>query len=246
MGRFLLSNKGLNGFWTSYIILRGPKKNNLEPLEEWLLHKAPSVVATQERFKIFQTLLQNNVKDNMTIASVPCGLMDDLLTLDYSNVKNIKLVGIDLDQNSLKLARENALAHNINNVEFSQQDAWQLKNQEEFDIITSNGLNIYEPIDDKVTGLYKKYYKALKPGGILITSFLTYPPALAKDSPWKNVDKQDALKQKAIFSDIIGVAWQAFRTEELTKSQLEIAGFKILEVISDSHGIFPTVIAQKQ
>lgn len=34
LGRFLLSNKGLNGYWTSYIILQGLKKENLHPLEK--------------------------------------------------------------------------------------------------------------------------------------------------------------------------------------------------------------------
>lgn len=53
LGKFLLKNKGLNGFWTAYIIIHGPQMKNLHPLEQWILHHAPAVKATQERFEIF-------------------------------------------------------------------------------------------------------------------------------------------------------------------------------------------------
>ena len=33
LGRFLLSNKGLNGYWTSYAISKAPEKNDLSELE---------------------------------------------------------------------------------------------------------------------------------------------------------------------------------------------------------------------
>ena len=100
LGRFLLMNKGLNGYWTSYIILHGPQKQQLHPLEHWMLHNSPAVLATQERFGIFKKHLQQQLKTGMTLASVPCGLMDDLLGLDYSAHYDIKLVGIDLDEKS--------------------------------------------------------------------------------------------------------------------------------------------------
>lgn len=245
LGRFLLSNKGLNGYWTAYIILHGPKKQNFHLLEKWILHHAPSVKATQERFRIFQKVLQKNLRNYTTIASVPCGLMDDLLTLDYSKRYNIRLVGIDLDEKSLEFAKEKSKQLNISEAEFIQSDAWKIQDREEFDVITSNGLNIYEYDDNKVIDLYKRFYQALKPQRILITSFLTPPPSLSKESSWKNVSPHDALKQKVIFSDIIGVTWQAFRTENKTCQQLEEAGFKVIEVIYDSQGIFPTVVAKK-
>ena len=54
LSQFLLANKGLNGYWTAYVILHGPKKSDLHPLEDWLLISAPSFVATQQRFQIFK------------------------------------------------------------------------------------------------------------------------------------------------------------------------------------------------
>ena len=117
--------------------------------------------------------------------------------------------------------------------------------QEEFDIITSNGLNFYEPDEAKVVELYKSFYGALKKGGVLVTSFLTPPPQMDPNSTWKNYNLADIQKQKAIFRDIMDARWSAMRSEELTRSQLEAAGFKVHEIIYDRQGLFPTVIAEK-
>jgi ubiquinone/menaquinone biosynthesis C-methylase UbiE len=245
LGRFLLENQGLNGYWTSYIILYGPQKKGLSNLENWLLHKAPVVKATQERFTIFQRVIQHHLKNSMRLLSIPCGTMDDLIRLDYSNLSNIHLVGIDLDPNSIKLAQSNATAHGLPNVQFVQQNAWELNSCDHYDLITSNGLNIYETDETKVIELYKKFFYALKSKGILVTSFLTPPPTLSAESSWKNIDPEDLKKQQALFIDIIQPKWQVFRTESQMRQHLETAGFKVREIIYDIQGMFPTIVAEK-
>ncbi len=246
LGRYLLNNRGINGYWTAYWLIHGPQKKLEHPLEDWLINRAPYFMGSQERFKIFSSQTQQRIKDNMKMASIPCGLMDDLLRLNYSEKKNISLVGIDLDEESLKLAQENAKQlGNEKIATFEKASAWNLNKPNEFDIITSNGLNFYEKDDEKVVQLYKEFYKALKPQGILITSFLTPSPALSSESSWKNVNPKDAVKQKAIFIDIMDARWIAVRTEAQTRKQLEEAGFNIVDVIYDSQGVFPTIIAQK-
>lgn len=245
LGRFLLSNRGLNGYWTAYVILYSMKKESMHPLEHWLLYKSPICLATKESFKIFQEQIQAHLQDNWTLASIPCGLMDDLLSLDYSNTTNINLVGIDLDESSLELAAQNVIKHDFKNVSFLKKNAWSLDIESQFNLITSNGLNVYEPDDEQVTLLYKQFYNALKNKGILITSFLTPPPKLTSQSTWNNINSDDAIKQQIIFSEIIQANWQTYRTEEQTRAQLNEAGFEVLNVIYDSKGIFPTVIARK-
>jgi SAM-dependent methyltransferase len=220
LGKFLLANKGLNGYWTSYIINLGKDVKNHHPLE--------------------------HLRENIVVASIPCGLMDDLLTLNYGAFDNIRLVGIDLDKNSLELAYLQSKKLDLKNkVQFMRSDAWQLNNIDEFDIITSNGLNIYEPDDEKVISLYSEFYKALKNNGLLITSFLTPPPTLSEESSWRNYNQKDLLKQKVIFNNVIGVKWQCFNTEHQVISQFEKAGFKVEDVIYDSQGMFPTIVARK-
>ena len=246
LGRFLLENKGLNGYWNAYAILYGPEKEVESPLEKWILHEAPVVRATQERFKIFQEEIQKRIHPGITMASLPCGLMYDLFELDYTVAPNVRLVGIDLDQESLDLA---AIAAQEKKWDvppvFFNKDAWNLGVVEEYDLITSNGLNIYEPDDQKVTKLYQEFYKALRPGGTLIMSFLTPPPMLSPDSSWRNFNPGDLKKQKAVFSDILQVKWQTFRTEAQTLAQLQAAGFKKCTFIYDCQGMFPTAIAER-
>lgn len=245
LGRFLLKNKGLNGYWTAYVILHGPKIKGLSPLENWILHSSPVVKATRERFRIFQQKLQSLLKDGATLMSLPCGAMDDLLRLNYERASFVHLIGVDLDESSLDLAEENASDRGFSSVDLIHRDAWQLGLHETCDVLTSNGLNVYEPDDAKVVELYRQFYEALKPGGILITSFLTPPPALSKKSTWKNYDAEAIKKQKALFGDIMQIGWQTFRTEAQTRTQLEEAGFDVLEVTYDSQGVFPTVVAEK-
>ncbi|UNM05671.1 MAG: hypothetical protein H6925_03910 [Holosporaceae bacterium] len=98
--QFLLHNRGLNGEWTDYVIRRGPVEANLSPLEHFLIHEAPVVLATRERAGIFKEKLQKLVQDGVHMASLPCGMMDDLLSLNFKGVPNVTLTGIDLDQQS--------------------------------------------------------------------------------------------------------------------------------------------------
>jgi len=244
LGRFLLQNKGLDGYWTQYIILGDHSSVRESSIEHWILYNAPAVLATRERFGIFQQKNQEFLQSNTTLASVPSGLMDDLFSLNYEGKSHIKLTGIDLDPRAISQAQRN---HNLPDfkVEFKLQDAWNLSAHEEYNLITSNGLNIYEPNDERVIALYSEFYNALISGGRLVTSFLTPPPTLSNDSSWRNFSLEDVIKQKALFSDILQVKWQVFRTEAQMRNHLEQVGFKILEVIYDKQGMFPTIIAQK-
>ena len=101
-GRFLLENKGINGYWTHYMIMHphqgrltglNSERKPFTELEKFLLDSAPTLLATQQRFVHFQTYLQQEVKSNRNLASIPCGLMGELLTLNFTQVGNVKLVG---------------------------------------------------------------------------------------------------------------------------------------------------------
>lgn len=236
LGKWLLENKGLNGFWTSYLILHAPQEKNLSLLEHFVVHELPVVCATRERFGIFQTQLHKYIKPGMAVASAPCGLMDGLLLLQ---IDNLTLYGLDLDENSLQLAKENAVKF-AKSATFAKVNAWELSAyKEKFNVITSNGLNIYEPDDERVTELYQQFNNSLVPGGILITSFLT------SHDTWQNFGADKLAKQRAIFKDIIGAKWQSFRTEDITRRQLLKAGFEVVEIIYDKQRMFPTVVARK-
>ena len=87
VGRFLIHNRGINGFWTDYILThpeRGRKTGRnfsgalFSDLEKFLLDRAPTMLATQQRFKIFLRENQKCVCENASLACIPSGLMGEL------------------------------------------------------------------------------------------------------------------------------------------------------------------------
>lgn len=255
-GRFLIINQGINGFWTHYMLTYPwfGKKSGLnhagEPfteMETFLLH-SPILLATQQRFEIFLQQNQQCVKNGAVLGCVPAGLLGELLYLDYTDIDDITLVGLDYDPETLHDAK--ILAEKLGLEQFTelqQADAWHLNIENRFDLLSSNGLNIYEPDDDKVTDLYHQFFHALKPGGKLVTSYVTPPPQLTDDSEWQ-LDKiaiDDLKMQKTIFMDTLHAKWQCFRSTATTKQQLTDAGFIDLSVIQDKAGLFPTITAIK-
>lgn len=251
LGKFLLQNKGLNGYWTDYVV-HYPYKEKLSgvdstgrPLtgfEKMLLETKALLTMTQQRAVIFKQNIQRHIKDGACLCSVPCGLMRDLLALDFTRYRDFQLTGIDLDVHALEGARKLAQEYNLSErVEFFQYDAWNLQFEDKFTLLTSNGLNIYEPDDNRVIALYGQFFKTLIPDGILVTSFMN------SENGWKIAlaDEKYLLKRKIIFFDVLGVKWGYARTIETTKLQLESVGFRNIEFYFDEMHMFPTAIAQK-
>ena len=210
--------------------------------------KAPTVLATRDRFQAFQGILKRDIRPGMKLASIPCGVMADFLTLDESVVGECELTGIDLDEASLQLAEDFARERGkLDQCRFLQADAWDVGIEEEFDIVTSNGLNIYESDDSRVTELYRSFASVLKPGGFLLTSFLTPPPMHEKPCGWNmlRINLPNLLLQKKVFMDTLDASWASYRTKDETRQQLEEAGFAEVKIVPGKTGIFPTVIAGK-
>ena len=250
LGRFLLANLGLNGHWTSYVLMHPDRGRRtkvssdgtaLTELEMWLLDRCPILLATQERFQIFRDLTQPLLRPGMKLASLPAGLMDDLLTLDYSQTPGVILTAIDLDTETLREAEENSNRWNPPvTVEFETRDAWQLGSSERWDLITSNGLNIYVEDDDRCTDLYRSIAKALKPNGIFVFSFIVPP------EQWHPTNSADLIRQRFLFQDVVAVKWSCVRDENKTRDQLDKAGFEVVSVTYDTQGMFPAVLAKKK
>lgn len=255
--RFILEAGGLDGPRTDYLMTH-PEHGKISGLnsdgipfsftEDFILNRSIITLATRERFLIFQKQIQSRLKEGITMASIPCGAMRDLLGLDYRELSNFKLLGIDLDQNSLSaaamLAQEKDLLHCV---ELRQGDAWNLGIQGELDLITSNGLNIYEPRPEKVLDLYREFYAALKPGGVLIIGVLSHPPDSSSETDW-NLDiipREDLRLEKVLYADILGLKWRNFRSFAEAERDFISVGFSHVTCIYDSFRAFPTFIVQK-
>jgi SAM-dependent methyltransferase len=256
LGRFILERRGANGFWTDYMIAHPAHGKvsglNIEGkpfgwLENWFLNECPIVVAHQERFQIFQKLAQGLLRDHMVLASIPCGLMRDLITLDFSEKRGTHLIGVDIDPESLALAEQFAREKNIPNTHFIRANAWDLSFSNEIDLITSSGLNVYESDPEKVLKLYSRFFDALRPGGFLITSVLTFPPGGDRKTDWKteNISPETLCLDKVLHQDILDIKWRNFRSIPELKRELKWVGFSNVSVHFDAHRIFPTILAQK-
>lgn len=250
LGRFLIKNNGaLSGYWTWYCILGFNVSQIQSPLERFLLEKAPAILATRERFTIFQNLLQKHIKTNSVVCSVPCGMMADLLSLKLpGEVHEIRFVGIDLDATVFKLSQD--LAKELGckvPCTFFQRNAWEMEFKNEFDIITTNGLNIYEKNDSRVVALYRGLHQALKAGGKLICSALTPSPQMTDQCEWdfSHIDKNNLEVSASVFRWVLEATWSNFRSSEKTLMQLTEAGFKNIEIFWDSQKMFPTFYAEK-
>jgi SAM-dependent methyltransferase len=255
LGRALIKDRGMSGFWTKYVctfpqrLLQDPTIISAIPaLELFLLRDRPLARATQERFQIFRRQIQSALHDGIQIASVPCGLMEDLLSLDYQGVSGFSLHGFDLDQESLDHARRIAEQRSLGgSCRFSLRDAWDLDVSGRFDLISSSGLNIYVNEPDAVEALYRGFCRALKPGGQLVASFMTPPPWRDPESPWNMtaIISADLRLQRIIYQEILGFKASCYRSEAETIAQLKAAGFIRADVIWDSARMFPTVVAAR-
>ncbi len=257
IGLKLIEHKGLNAEMTQQTVLyehlikpsgQYPDGTPLTDFDRKFYETFPAVKATQERGEIFKKLIQQALPKKGVVGSCPCGLMDDLLRLNYDDAGGVSLVGIDLDQQALDQAKENAekllvlIPHYL-----EKRDAWDLESPERFDVLTSNGLNIYVNDEEKVKSLYRSFYNSLKPNGVLVISALTPPPALHPKCEWdfSKIDQEALLMQKRVLSDILDIKWLNFRRSDVTVAQLKEAGFKSVDIHWDQAKILPTFFCKK-
>lgn len=255
LGQHILLAGGSNGMWTDYMIspenyLLTNKITDLDlsVIERFFLFSSPAVLAQRELHKKLQKTAQACIGDGRIFASLPCGLMRDLLALDYSQGRNMSLVGIDIDIDSIEKSKLLAASMNTPSVNWIQKDAWNLEYKNAFDFISSIGLNMYESNKERVIQLYKNMFEALKPGGILFTGILTWPPYLNKEkSDWKVdlIPKFDMHLETLIHRDVLDIQWFNFRTLIEAKEDFEKAGFTHIRIEEDTRCIFPAVIATK-
>ena len=50
LGKWMLEQKGFNGYRTAYMTLHAPKLKSLPHLENWFIHRAPLVISRRECF----------------------------------------------------------------------------------------------------------------------------------------------------------------------------------------------------
>lgn len=260
IGRFLLCARGLNWRITDLLfdadyhatLRQEEREGSLCLFDKLAFFTFPLFLATQERARLHQRHTQPWLCDGAVLASLPCGRMRDLLTLDYGHLTTgARLVGIDKDPEALKGAQAFADALSAirplrGTVEFREGDALapgftKPPVREAFDVLTSAGLNIY--LTDEQCGLfYRHVHEALKPGGVFVTGHIL-PHAQYR---WERINRWHWQLQAVVLTVLVGALWESFvKPGEVVKGQLEAAGFVNVQTVPDSQGIFPTFVMQK-
>lgn len=248
LGRTMLRESGLSSDSTDYVCHHevSPTGNSLET---WLLSESPRLRAARERFYVTKRILQSQLRANMILGVLPCGVITKIAELDYSGLRDITVIGYDRDVQGLVKAEQKmkpVIDQYGLNVILLKKNIWKLDDVAQHDLILSNRLTVLEEDSLKVVSLWKKIHQALKPGGRFMFSFFTPSPipASVHQSPWEAVDPNAILMEYSIFNDILGFQ-PACRTEEEVLDLLEQSGFKSVTVEYDRHKVYPTVLAEK-
>lgn len=102
--------------------------------------------------EILVDLIINDNSNNKKILDIGTGSGAISLALS-KNLKDTKIIGVDISKNAIDLANENKIKLNINNVEFKESDIFS-NIEEKFDIIVSNPPYInkedFEKLDNKL------------------------------------------------------------------------------------------------
>lgn len=251
LGRFLLLNGGLSGYWTSYVFTHDGSDSESE-LERWLLQHS-TLVGIRQRFQRLSALVAGRLRPGLRVASVPCGLMDDVLCQPADLLTGVEVVGVDIDEESLSLAADRAEHRGLSDrVGLRQGNAWALDLGRPVDLLLSNGLNLYESDPERLVALYRQFHDALVPGGELLVSYLPPlppPPESGRTAErvWAalGMSAADVRRDRAVFGDLLTASYlNITSTDELTV-QLREAGLSLREIHFSEYGVLPIAVATR-
>ncbi|MEW6542770.1 MAG: class I SAM-dependent methyltransferase [Nitrospirota bacterium] len=260
VGRFLLCARGLNWRITDLLfdadyhatLRREEREGALCLFDKLAFFTFPLFLATQERARLHQRHTQPLLRDGAVLASLPCGRMRDLLALDFGRLTTgARLVGIDKDPEALKGAQAFADLLSAGRpphvvVELREGDALapgfsKPPVREEFDLLTSSGLNIYLT-NEQCERFYRHVYGALKPGGVFVTGHVVPHTEYV----WRRINLTHWRLQAVVLTVLVGALWESLvKPREVVKGQLEAAGFRDVQTVPDTQGIFPTFVSKK-
>ena len=116
------------------------------------------------------------LRPDSAVASIPCGLMSEVLLATSEPFSDVHLYAIDNDSKNFDLIQEKygerLVGNDFHKVPKNALDIdYEKEHKERFDVICSIGFTIYLPNDDDVQKLFNGFYIALKKNGMLVTNF---------------------------------------------------------------------------
>jgi 2-polyprenyl-3-methyl-5-hydroxy-6-metoxy-1,4-benzoquinol methylase len=216
-------------------ILRSAKASLLSPTEKFLVLNFGNIalfvfgyplqiIRRHIRVFLLRYLDKNEVGVNSTVLDIGCGLGYDAFTLSLKY--SCKVIGIDLDETSVKLANSIKRTLKIRKTDFQVDNILESKIQEEFDLVLF--FEVIEHIKDDEKALCE-INKRLKKKGLLILAAPYSDTARDFKEPRAAFQlKQELPKSSEEF--VGGFHWREGYNEESLKRLLQRQGFTVLRV----------------
>jgi SAM-dependent methyltransferase len=131
-------------------------------------------VEGRERLRLISRLLQAGtaalceragIADGMWCIDVGCGGGDVTTALARRVGPRGKVIGIDIDTTKIEIARREAEAHGLGNLEFVVADIRDRKGEQEFDAVYSRFVLTHLPDPEDAI---ERFYRWLRPGGLVV------------------------------------------------------------------------------
>ncbi len=172
--------------------------------------------------KIFPTL---EVKEGGRVVDVGCGFGDTAIQFAHRVGSTGSVLGIDCCDAFLQIARQDAAAAGVDNVEFVEADVQLYPFESEFDFCFSRfGTQFFE---NPVAGL-KSMRRSLKPGGIM--TMIVW--RVIEDNPWLGLPKEIIMRYLPPPGEdgrTCGPGPFSMASQDMVTKQLEIAGYTGIE-----------------
>ncbi|EGQ3526190.1 class I SAM-dependent methyltransferase [Staphylococcus pseudintermedius] len=123
------------------------------------------------RETIRRIIIEGNIAPDSKILEV--GSNTGFSSIEFANVlPNSKVIGIDINKQSVEFSKQKAKKYLVNNVEFIHSDARNLPFEDNsFDVVFVS--NVTSFINEKETAI-KEYLRVLRPGGMFVTAPIYY------------------------------------------------------------------------
>eukprot|EP00899_Mesostigma_viride_P018504 jgi/Mesvir1/26655/Mv20444-RA.1 len=220
-------------------------------MDDLVFSHFPISAAAEEALGAIQAEVQANLSSGALLASVPCGRMRELLTLDLSRAQNVRLAGIDCDPSAVEAARqllkEQRFVKGSVAVEFVVREAEGGSRSKmdvpggPYDVVTSICLN--RLLDERaLPTIFRNAHSALKPGGVFVTAQVVDP------HEWRMENLTPFyVNMQRVTLEIVADIYLLYpeRTCEAIIKQLKDVGFTDVKEIPSLTRVLPVFVAKK-
>ncbi len=198
-------------FWNDILVPKFVKYRHI--LVGGLSHHSAQILPTLE------------VKEGGRVVDVGCGFGDTAIQFAHRVGSTGSVLGIDCCDAFLQIARQDAAAAGVDNVEFVEADVQLYPFEPEFDFCFSRfGTQFFE---NPVAGL-KSMRRSLKPGGIM--TMIVW--RVIEDNPWLGLPKEIIMRYLPPPGEdgrSCGPGPFSMASQDMVTKQLEIAGYTGIE-----------------